>query len=634
MDQWLESVYSDGSAYFVSNPEPVLFETVTIRIRMYEDAPVRHVLLRSVPNGIEQLTEMKLERQEKGLKYYAAELKMTENRIRYHFYLVCDDIIYYYNQKEITTYVPDQVHDFVLLADYRQPAWVKDAVFYQIFPDRFCNGDPGNDVKDGEYKLSGHPTIHRKWDEKPLQYQQGYCLDFFGGDLQGITQKIPYLKELGVTALYINPIFTAPTAHKYDCLDYFHVDEHFGGDKALEELSKALHENGMKLIIDISINHTGISHKWFNKDGEFFDLSEGGYNNPDAPERSYYFFHEDNSYVEWMGVPNLPTLNYTSDALRDIIYRREDSVLRKWLKEPYCIDGWRFDVADVFARNNEVQLAHELWPQIRQAIRQKNPQAYILAEDWGDCAGYLQGDEWDSPMNYYGFGRVIRQFLGEPDLFHARHAVLRNVPYKMTGMDFKARVMEHLSQLPFVFWQNQFNLYDSHDTPRLHNNPAVHPEEYRGALIFQFAIIGAPSVYYGDEAEIDGWIENNEGCRFPMPWDKDFEKLPIYQLIHRLAGLRHEHLALTHGGMKFLCAEKNVVSIARFTAEEAIVAVMSVGEETEEVILPLGTIGAAAPAGNCDLLGRQIHWRKLDENRIALTMEPHAAYLFRCEMKQ
>ena len=382
MEKWLESVYSDGTAMFVSNPAPELFETVAIRLRMYEDAPVRHVFLRSIPNGAERLEEMRVVKKERGLAYYEAPLKMRENRMQYHFYLVCDDVVYFYNQKEITTYIPDHTCDFVLLADYVQPEWVKEAVFYQIFPDRFCNGDPANDVQSGEYSQDGHPTIRMEnWDAPALTYQEGHCLDFYGGDLQGVMEKIPYLKELGVTAVYLNPIFHAPSVHKYDCLDYFRVDPHFGGDEALARLSQALHENGMKLILDISINHTGTAHRWFNRDGLYFDKSEGAYNNPRSKERGYYFFSADNSYHGWYDNAGLPTLNYTSDALREIVYRGENSVLKKWLKPPYSIDGWRFDVADVFARNDAVQLAHELWPEIRKSIRQVNPQAYILAED-------------------------------------------------------------------------------------------------------------------------------------------------------------------------------------------------------------------------------------------------------------
>ena len=633
MEKWLESVHSDGTAAFVSNPAPALFETVKIRIRFYADAPVKYVLLRSIPNGAERLDEMHVLKKEHGLVYYEAELKMTQKRMQYQFYLVCEDVVYFYTQKEITTYVPDHTYDFVLMTDYTQPAWVKDAVFYQIFPDRFCNGDESNDVQNGEYSQDGFPTIHMpSWDARTLTYQEGHCLDFYGGDLQGVKEKIPYLKELGVTAVYLNPIFIAPSVHKYDCLDYFHVDPHFGGDEALAELSAALHENGMKLILDISINHTGIAHKWFNRDGVWFDKSVGAYNNPDSKERGYYFFGEDNSYCGWYGVETLPTLNYTADSLRETIYRAEDSVLKKWLKPPYSIDGWRFDVADVFARNDEVQLAHELWPEIRGSIKAVNPQAYILAEDWGDCGEYMQGSEWDSPMNYFGCGRIIRQFLGEPDLFMGRNAILRQVPYKMTAEDVKNRVTEHLAKLPYALQENQFNLFDSHDVSRLHNNPKVNPEEYRGAVIFQFLLPGAASIYYGDEAGVDGVLDTNEGCRYPMPWGKDFKTCESYQLNQTMARMKQAHKALSRGGMKFLYAENQVVAIARFWEDEVFVGVISTNTEDVTIRLPLGAVGAAAPMGTADVFGRPLEYTTLEDGSIQLSVKAHGAYFMQCTM--
>ena len=630
-DLWLESVYSDGTAAFVSNPCPKLFETVTIKLRFYRDAPVKHVLLRSLPNGIERFTPMTRSKEEKGLVYYEAPLQITENRMQYQFYLVCEDVIYFYTQKEITTYLPDHTYDFVLLADYVQPEWVKDAVFYQIFPERFCNGDPSNDVRTGEYRQDGHPAIHMEhWEDTPLPYEEGYCMDFFGGDLQGIRQKIPYLKELGVTALYLNPIFFAPSVHKYDCLDYFHVDPHLGGDEALAELSQALHENGMKLILDISINHTGIAHKWFNRDGAFFDKSIGAYNNPDSQEREYYFFTPDNGYHKWLGVDTLPTLNYTSQALRDVIYRAEDSVLKKWLKPPYSIDGWRFDVADTFARKDELQLAHELWPEIRKSIRSVNPNAYILAEDWGDCAQYLQGNEWDAPMNYYGCGRVIRQFLGEPDLFMAKHPILREVPYRMTARDVKNRVLEHLAKLPYVIWENQFNLFDSHDASRLHNNPKISREGYRGAVIFQFLLTGAASIYYGDEAEIDGTLDSMEGCRYPMPWSRDIPACQAYRLIHTMTHLKADHKALRQGGMKFLYTEGHVVALARFWDEEVFVGIISTEDRDVKIRLPLGAVGASVPIGSTDIFGTPLSYRLNADASIELTVKAGQSYLMQC----
>ena len=633
MHTWFESVHSDGTAAFVSNPSPKRSETVTICLRMYDDAPVKHVILRSMPNGMERLDDMYPVKRENGFVYYETALPMNETRIQYHFYLVCEDTVYFYNQKGITTCLPDHTYDFVLLSDYEQPEWVKKAVFYQIFPERFCNGDPSNDVVNGEYSQNGYPTIRMdSWDQPALRYEQGHCLDFFGGDLIGIREKIPYLKELGVTALYLNPIFFAPSSHKYDCLDYFHADPHFGGDQALADLSEALHANGMKLILDISINHTGIAHKWFNRDGIWFDKQEGAYNNPDSRERAYYFFEKDNSYHGWFHVDTMPTLNYTSEALRDVIYRDEDSVLKKWLKPPYSIDGWRFDVADTFARNDDIQLADELWPEICGSIKSVNPQAYILAEHWGDCAQYLQGGVWDSPMNYFGCGRVIRQFLGEQDLFMKKHPVLEKITYKISAQDVKMRILQHLAKLPHCIWENQFNLFDSHDTSRLHNNPQVNREEYRGAVLFQFMLPGAASIYYGDEAEIDGYTDSMEGCRYPMPWHRDFRTGERYHLYKTMANLKSTHPALSVGSMKFLYAEGQILSIARFWEQEAFVCVISTEDRDRTIRLPLGAVGAVRPCGEKDLFDRPLVFHDSDSHSVLMEVKAHQSYFFRCDV--
>ncbi|MCR5254864.1 MAG: alpha-glycosidase [Acetatifactor sp.] len=629
MNNWLESVYSDGSKEFVSKQIPKLGDKVNVALRLYEDAPVKHIFLRYLRNGAENLVEMKPEKTLNHLTYYKCEMPVTEKRMQYRFYLVCDDVVYYYTQGQITSYIPEGSTDFVLLADIKQPEWVRNAVFYQIFPERFCNGDPSNDVQDGEYEFNGHKTIHMKnWSDEALTYDKGFCLDFYGGDLQGVEEKIPYLGKLGVTAVYLNPIFSAPSNHKYDCVDFFHVDKHFGGDEALASLSKALHENGMKLILDISINHTGSNHKWFNKYGTFFDKSVGAYNNPDSEERDFYFFEKDsNEYLGWAGVKELPTLNYTSEKLRDIIFGGEDSVLKKWLKPPYSIDGWRFDVADVFARNDDVQLNRELWPLINKSIKDENPDAYILAEDWGDVATYLNGYEWDSAMNYFGCSRIIRQFLGESDLFNERNEVLKSLKLKMTAEDFKGALMQHLSHIPFIMWQNQFNLIDSHDVTRLSNNPEISFDMYRGAVMLQFILIGAPSIYYGDEAGIGGIVGTNEGCRFPMPWQEDFEKGKHYELYSTLAKKRTSSKALTEGGMKVIQAGDYVVSIARFYEDEVVLAVVSENDEACEVEIPVGVVGAYDRIPKKDIFGSELDFSQNEENlSIKLKVPAKGAY--------
>lgn len=221
---------------------------------------------------------------------------------------------------------------------------------------------------------------------------------------------------------------------------------------------------------------------------------------------------------------------------------------------------------------------------------------------------------------------------GENDWFQMDSPTLRPLRFRLSAGDFERRVMEHLAKIPFALWENQFNLFDSHDIARLHNNPDVNPEEWRGAVCLQYAMIGAPSIYYGDEAAAEGWIHNIEGCRFPMPWGKDFRETEAWQLNHTLAHLKQTSRALGEGGFKFLYAADGVVAVARFVKEEAYVAVMSTAKEEQRVVLPLGAIGATGFAA--DVLGRELRWKRVDENHAELTLEPHGAYFAACEMKQ
>ncbi|WP_026507729.1 alpha-amylase family glycosyl hydrolase [Butyrivibrio sp. MC2013] len=629
---WLESIYSDGSRFYVSNPSPRLYEKITVKLTCYEDAPVDKVFLRALPNGAEEVTEAVRKESARGLAVFEAEITIHDPRTQYQFYILAGNTIYYYSQAGVTTYVQDNIHDFVIMTDYHDPAWVKEQVFYQIFPDRFCNGNKDNDVKDGEFEQYGFKAIaHDDWNEPPLPAHESGGFEFYGGDLEGIIEKIPYFKKLGVTALYLNPIFLAPSAHKYDCADYFAVDPHFGGDKALAELSKALHDEGMKLVLDISINHTGTANKWFNKECLLFDRSEGAYNNPDAAERDFYYFGEDNSYKGWFDIPSLPVLNYHSQKLRSLVYKDEDSALKKWLKAPYSIDGWRFDVADVFARNDEHQLARELWPEITASIKEENKDAYIVAEDWGDCSGYLQGKEWDSPMNYFGCARVFRQFLGEDDLFIGRVEGLKNCGYHMKAEDAAARIRSHFDKLPGVIREIQFNLLGSHDVPRLHNNPKVNRDELKGAVIMQFMLPGSPCIYYGDEAGIDGYVGDDAGCRYPMPWDSGFEEGEIFKFYQTLTGLKVQTDEFKYGSWKILYAEGDVLAMARFSDKEAYVGIMSVADEDKEIELPLASIGFSQPESKEDIFGSSINMISNDGRSLRLNIKAHTPYLFRCK---
>ncbi|MGV8145315.1 MAG: alpha-amylase family glycosyl hydrolase [Alkaliphilus sp.] len=628
MHEWLDSIYSDGSKHYISNPNPKLGETVTIKLRVFSGAPVDLIILRRKINGEEHRVYMKQTYKKANFTYYECDIIVNECKINYHFFIITKDQVYYYNQLEVADYIPSEAYDFQLLADHENPSWVKSSVFYQIFPDRFCNGNEKNDVQDGEYYFDGHPTIKMKWGEKPLEYIDGHCLEFYGGDLEGVKEKIPYFKEIGINAIYINPIFYAATNHKYDCLDYFAVDPHFGGDKALQELVEALHENDMKIILDVSINHTGTSHKWFNKEANFFNKEIGAYNNVDSKERDYYFFEEDNSYHAWFNVKTLPTLNYTSEELKKTIYRDENSLVKKWLKAPYHIDGWRFDVANTMARLDDIQLHHNIWPEIRKSIKEVNKEAYIVGEHWSDSSEFLLGNEWDSAMNYFGFGRPIRHFVGEQDLYLDRVPELKKIKYRLSAKNLGKRVMQHIARLSHQILECQYNLFDSHDVPRLHNNEEIDFDSYRGAVIMLYTFPGTPSIYYGDEIGVDGHIKTVEGCRYPMVWDRKKYKKEYFELYKILGHLKLENEVLHTGGFKILYNKSYIFSFARFTEDKAIVSVCSMEDEKQTITIPLNLIGKIKTNSITEVFGEEINI-EVENEKLVLTIPAKKSYLFK-----
>ena len=630
MIDWLKSVYSDGTKHYVSNPYPKKGESITIQIRMRENKEIQNVFLRTREFGIEQLHSMSLSRRKNGLLYYSCEVVVNDATFHYQFYLVTENQIYYYTQYRITDYIPEEGNDFILLADYQAPEWVNQSVFYQILPDRFCNGNPDISVKDGEYSYQGYESIQVKdWNTPAAEYTHGHHLDFYGGDLEGIIKKLDYLEQLGVNAIYLNPIFLSPSIHKYDSLDFYQIDPHLGGDAALEKLTDELHKRGMRLVLDISINHTSSSGTWFNIDNEFYESSVGAYQNPDSLERSYYFFDKDNEYDTWCGVKTMPKLNYGSNKLRDEIYKNQDSVLKKWIHAPYHIDGWRFDVADCLARNKIIDVHKEVLREIRVHLKEEKKDVYLFAEDWADCCDNLQGDEWDSTMNYYGCARPVREFVGERDLFNERNDSLKKVSSTLTARQLSRRILQFYAKMPCAIQHQMFNLLDSHDVTRLHNNPIVQKQDYRGAVLMQFTLPGSPSIYYGDEILLDGRITSVEGCRYPMNWDKERFKTveENYNLYRKLAMLKRNSATLQDGGFQVISEEDYCFSYARFTEEEVIIVICSVDSEERQVVLPIENYGLMAFHEKNDYFGTPVQ-SYLEQDKVVVTVMPHQSYLF------
>src|SRR6266850_2426618 len=424
---WLSTVHHDGSSRYVSNLYPRLGETVRVRLRVGGGAPVRRVFLRTCPDGEQAFTPAMPGPAEPPSRWWKTELPVSEPGVHYRFVLEADDGVWFYSAAGPAAHDPLDATDFRLLADAAPPAWLRSAVFYQIFPDRFANGDPSRDPRPDEYTYRGHRPRTFAWETIPPE-DQTFPLVFYGGDLRGVRERLDHLTNLGVSALYLNPVFTSFSNHKYDVADYEHVDAHLGGDEELARLRRALAERGMRYLLDVVPNHIGSSHPWFQAAQADASALEAGF---------FTFARHPDQYATWLGVQSLPKLNYRSEELRRRMVTGPDSVLRRWLRPPFSADGWRVDVANMLGRQGEVQLGTEISRAIRQAVKETRPDAYLVGEHFFDAAAQLQGDQWDGAMNYAGFTFPLWHWLRgyKQDAHGMKDVIASPVPWPTAALE-------------------------------------------------------------------------------------------------------------------------------------------------------------------------------------------------------
>lgn len=502
----------------------------------------------------------------------AIDLNSGQPRRRYSFKLLWHDRQKWFTPQGFSRFPPARLEQFAVDAPDSGPQWVADQVFYQIFPDRFARSQTRDAPQDNVYyhHAAGHEIILRDWDD-PVTAQAGGST-FYGGDLDGISEKLPYLKKLGVTALYLNPVFTAPSVHKYDTEDYRHVDPQFGGDQALVRLRLKTQQLGMRLILDGVFNHSGDSHAWFDRHQRG---SGGACHNPESPWRDWYSFSPDGVALDWLGYPSLPKLDYQSASLVNEIYRGEDSIVRHWLKAPWNMDGWRLDVVHMLgegggARNNLCHVSG-----ITQAAKETRPEAYIVGEHFGDARQWLQADAEDAAMNYRGFTFPLWGFLANTDISYDPQQI--DAQTCMAWMDNYRAGLSHQQQL------RMFNQLDSHDTARFKSLLGKDVARLPLAVVWLFSWPGVPCIYYGDEVGLEG--NNDPFCRRTFPWQEEKQDAALLALYQRMAKLRHHSQALRYGGCQVLYAEDNVVVFARVYNHQRVLVAINRGEACE-VVLP------------------------------------------------
>ena len=507
-------------------------------------------------------------RREGGRLWFKLEGAWDPELLRWYFVFEAGGRFHYYSKRGVTTYPPAAKDHFRLKPGFDSPDWVAGATCYQIFPDRFANGDESNDVHDGDYVYDGHAVQARSFSDTPEDYSKAHCLDFYNGDLKGIEDHLDHLESIGVSCIYLNPIVDSRTMHRFDAVDYFHVDPKLGGDEALSSLIARCHERGIRVVVDISINHSSTENAWFIKAKA----------DPSSEEAGFYYFNEDGSISCWDDVPTMPQLNFNSQRLRDLLYRAPGSAMGKFLVPPFGQDGWRLDVAPELGRHGRDQLCKEVWREVRKSLRKLSKDCYLVGEDWNDASEYLEGDMWDATMNYIGSGRPLRSWMGERDRFLTSawgHSPEADNPY--SASDLAAALQDAMDAGADQARFFRMNLFDSHDTSRLHNNKLVYTQgRYKGVVMALHLLPGMPNTYYGDEVGLAGRMGSVEGSRYPMEWDEAKWNMPVYRT-HQLMGRIRRDKDLAYASTWFEPLDDDALLLIRRNGSKAWALVLNKG---------------------------------------------------------
>lgn len=539
---------------------------------------------------------------------YSVKVTMPETAglVWYYFEFATDrGMVYYGNNSknlgglgEMSFNMPERSFQITVYnEDYKTPDWFKTGVAYQIFVDRFYNGN-----EDGTFLGDRKDIIKREWNEQPFYKAEQFggeykANDFFGGNLKGVIKKLPYLKELGISVIYLNPIFKAYSNHKYDTGDYETIDPMFGDEKTFKELCKKARDMGIRIILDGVFNHTGSNSRYFNKDGEYDSV--GAYQSQDSPYYNWFRFMEwPNVYESWWGMTTLPQIEESSEDCRKYLLSDKNAIVKRWIKNG--ASGWRLDVVD--------ELPGFFVKELRQGVKSVDEDAVIIGEVWEDASNksaygerreYFLGNELDSVMNY-----------------PMRLALIDAVSGKIDAAEFDDRLMNIKENYPAPAYYSLLNMVTSHDVERIMtimgDAPSRHDvsKDYqaqfkldgyalelareRATLVLglQMTLPGVPCIFYGDEIGMQGY--GDPFCRQTFPWDKIDEIDPdgrVRERYKNMISLRNKSKAFSVG--EFECVHKigHVYGFIRYYNDEKYVVVVNMGTTEEYARIDVARYG-------------------------------------------
>ncbi len=522
---------------------------------------------------------------------YEAKISLPEEPglIWYYFVIKTNgNTLYYGNNLEqlgglgqTYTRIPPCFQITVYKEDYETPLWFRNGIAYQIFPDRFSKGDM-NSFKDNRKDI-----IPRNWGDTPFykaeQFGDDYLAnDFYGGNLDGIIKKLAYLRDLGITVIYLNPIFEAFSNHKYDTGDYEKVDPMFGDNELFKELCQEAKNYGIRIILDGVFNHTGSDSKYFNKHGKYSTL--GAYQSKESPYYSWYdFIDYPDEYEAWWGFKTLPDVNEMDPSFVEYILTSPNAIIKKWLK--LGASGWRLDVAD--------ELPEDFIKLMRKEVKSTDSDAILIGEVWEDASNkvsygihreYLLGEELDSVMNY-PLSNAITDFT-------CQH---------IDAYNFARRVMSLYENYPRQALYAMMNFLSTHDSIRIltvlgdganmhlsKDEQAVYKldesmgslakQRLKNAVLLQMTLPGVPCIYYGDEAGMEGFDDPfNRGT---YPWGhEDIEVLDMYK---NMIDLRQSSNLFVDGDIEVVYAYASSIAYARYNDEKLIIVSVNMNSKESE----------------------------------------------------
>lgn len=626
------ALFCDETIDYRIPAEPDTGDIVTLKFRTAKDDADQVCV---VICGSNKKIEMKKVEDRGRFDYYECKLPVEEEVLYFYFEITSGDEVCKYNRLGVSEDMGLK-RMFRITPGFHVPEWIKGAVMYQIFVDRFRNGDKNNDVVSDEYVYIGFPVKKvDKWGDEISVYDVDR---FYGGDIQGIWDKLDYLQSLRVEVLYLSPLFVSPSNHKYDCQDYEHIDPHYGvivkdakglvsanalnnkdaekytirtadpenlkaSDEFFARFVEEVHKRGMKIILDGVFNHCGSFNKWLDREKIYEKQGgyvSGAYASAESPYKDYFKFKDtkteswpDNqTYESWWNHNTLPKLNYEGS---EELYKTILEIGKKWVSPPYNIDGWRLDVAADLGHSPEVN--HKFWRDFRKVVKEANPEAVILAEHYGDVSPWLQGDQWDTVMNYDAFMEPLTWFLTGLE----KHSDRYDAHLYQNSQAFMSSMLDHMTAFQTPSLMAAMNELSNHDhsrfltrtnrkVGRIDSKGVAAADEnlnfgtFRSAAIVQMTWPGAPTIYYGDEAGVCGWTDPDN--RRTYPWGHENQELIEF---HRyLVGIRKRNGAFKNGSLKPLLAENGVIAYGRFNKENerGVVAVNSTGQ-TKCVRIPV-----------------------------------------------